>query len=115
MTIGEMNKGLPAHFERMKEEQHINNVLRFEARGVVELQAFKDNVRKAFEAAKQEFTTRYMDPAEEYYGRGMLADHDVLIYLFPCVTLRDYERLKYTIEITRGITSYCAGMEITKL
>lgn len=115
MTIPEMNKALPARFAKMKEEQHIESVLRFEARGVTGLQSFKASVQAAYKTCQRGFTNRYMDPAEEYYGRGVVGDTDALIYLFPCVSNRDFERLKFTLEITPGIKSFCHGFEITKL
>lgn len=115
MTIPEMNKALPARYQKMKEEQHIDSVLRFEARGIHALQPFKTHVQNAYKHARQGFTNRYIDPAEEYYGRGVMGPEDILIYLFPCVTLRDYERLKFSLEIARGVTGFCAGFEITKL
>jgi len=110
MNITELNreigKEIPAHYRPLIEQGQIDSVLRLEINNNSST-TVKDAVNAAYRhcAGSAGDLSRYLDPAEEFYGRGSLDSDSHLIYLFPCVAHRDYLRLES--ELVYRLKSAC--------
>lgn len=115
-TIREINKSIPKHLRPLIDSGQIAKVLRLEVIDSALLDSTKRLIKQSFDRAKAEDGNRYMEPAEEFYGKGSIDSSSHLIYLFPCVSDRDFYRLKAELEYTRRYALVQDGpWEITSL